>query len=268
MENSCSGVDVHLLNSIWFDARRFLAAATRSKLKVVHRVAGPICLARGFDREKDDELYSLNGSVASATVMQSAWSLKETLSLGYKPINPLIIYNAPDPDIFNRAGRIGFDRNRKIRLVASSWSDNPLKGGETYKWLEDNLDWDRYDYTFVGRTQIPFLRAKHIPAVGSEQLAGLYRQHDIYVFASRIEAGSNSLVEALSCGLPVLYVNTSSNGEVVGSGGLPFGNHHDMLGQLERLIDHYETFQNLIVVPALDDVVDRYLELFRELALQ
>jgi hypothetical protein len=33
----------------------------------------------------------------------------------------------------------------------TSWSDNERKGADTLAWLDRNLDFDRYELTFVGR---------------------------------------------------------------------------------------------------------------------
>ena len=47
-----------------------------------------------------------------------------------------------------------------MRLVASSWSDNPRKGAETLAWLDRNLDPDRFELTFAGR---PPTRVRALP---------------------------------------------------------------------------------------------------------
>ena len=44
-----------------------------------------------------------------------------------------------------------FERNRKVRLISTSWSDNPRKARATYEWIDRHLDWSRYEYSFVGR---------------------------------------------------------------------------------------------------------------------
>lgn len=259
-------IDVYLLNSIHFDVERFLELSQRCTVRVVHRIDGPIHLIRGFDREKDELCFSLNARLAAATVLQSAWTLQRIVEMGYQPVNPVIIHNAVDPTIFHRRGRIAFDRRRKIRLISTSWSDNPRKGGATYKWLEQNLDWDRFEYTFVGRLSEPLERAHHIQPIPSEELADLLRQHDIYITASRNDPCSNALIEALACGLPAVYLNDGGHPELVSYGGLPFSDQQEIPALLERLADNYQTFQNLIVTPDLDTVAGKYLMLLQETA--
>ena len=72
------------------------------------------------------------------------------------------------------------------------------------------------------------------------------------------------MIEALACGLPTLYLDDGGHPELVGYGGLPFKSEDEILPQLERLVEDYESFQRLIVVSRLDDVADKYLTLIRE----
>jgi glycosyltransferase involved in cell wall biosynthesis len=258
-------IDAYVLNSIHFDVDRFLEFSKHNKLNVIHRIDGPIHLIRGFDREKDELCFNLNQRFAGATVLQSAWTYQRIVEMGYMPVNTTIIHNAVDMDVFNAEGRIPFSKKRKIRLISTSWSNNPRKGGPTYKWIEKNLDWDSFEYTFVGNVSESFERIRHIPPVPSGELARILRNHDIYITASRNDPCSNAVIEALSCGLPVLYYNDGGHPELVGYGGLPFNNEEEIFDQLSRLVDGYESFQRLITVSKLDDVADKYLAMIKGL---
>lgn len=259
-------VDVYLLNSVHFDVDRFLEYGRCHRLRVVHRIDGPIHLIRGFDREKDELCFELNNRFASATVLQSTWTYQRIAEMQYQPVKPVIIRNAVDSDIFHPHGRIPFDSSRKIRLIATSWSNNARKGGPVYRWLEERLDWDRFEFTFVGNSSVPFERIRTIPAVPSAQLAQLLRQHDIYITASQSDPCSNAVIEALACGLPVLYRNDGGHPELVEQAGLPFNDLEELLPQLDTIANNYDLFQRLIVVPTMDDVVEKYLSLLREAA--
>jgi glycosyltransferase involved in cell wall biosynthesis len=260
------GIDAYILNSIHFDVDRFMEFSLKHRLNVIHRIDGPIHLIRGFDREKDELCFQLNERFASATVLQSAWTYQRIVDMGYNPVSPTIIHNAVDSDIFHSQGRRPFDRDRKVRLISTSWSNNPRKGGPTYRWIEDHLDWDCFEYTFVGNASEKFERIQHIPPVSSDELAEILRNHDIYITASRNDPCSNALIEAMACGLPALYLNDGGHPELVGAGGLAFQDEEEILPQLERLVEHYESFQRLIAVPRMEDVAEKYLALVRELA--
>jgi glycosyltransferase involved in cell wall biosynthesis len=253
-------VDVHLCNSTWFDVKRFTRYSERRQLRLLHRIDGPISLYRGTDRELDDEVFALNERLATATVLQSAWSYRQLCGMGYRPVKPILIHNAADDKIFHSNGRAPFGRNPKIRLVASSWSDNPRKGGLMYKWLEENLDWDRYEFTFIGRPSVEFERARHLPAMPSEELAAELRQQDIYITASQMDPCSNALIEAQSCGLPALYFNSGGHPELVANGGLPFTEKEELLLQLDRLVENYPLFQSQINIQSIETIARRYLD--------
>jgi glycosyltransferase involved in cell wall biosynthesis len=257
-------IDAHVLNSIHFDVDQFLEFSRFHRVNVIHRIDGPIQLIRGYDREKDELCYMLNERFASATVLQSAWTYRRIVELGYRPVSPTIVHNAVDPDIFHSRDRAHFDPRGKIRLISTSWSNNPRKGGPTYKWIEENLDWDRFEYTFVGNASENFSRIQRIDPVPSEELGDLLRQHHIYITASRNDPCSNALIEALACGLPALYFNDGGHPELVGMGGVPFTHDEDILPGLERLAQDYELFQSLIAVPKLEDVATKYHALIED----
>ncbi len=239
-----------------FDRLRWLH---RSDCRMIHRVDGPIKVYRGWDDGSDSKIQRVNEEFADATIFQSQYSLRKHQELGLQLKSPHVIMNATDPRIFHPRGRIAFDRQRKIRLISISWSDNPNKGADIYKWLEEHLDWDRFEYTFVGRSQFRFERVRMIPPVPVEQIAELLRQHDIYITASKHESCSNSLLEALSCGVPVIFVESGSNPEIVAEAGLGFSSQEEIPELLNQLVDEYEERQAKISIPAISEVADQYL---------
>lgn len=256
-----SGVDIHICNSAWFDRALFEKKAAESPLRMIHRIDGPTTLYRGEGRDEDDHIFSLNKQFASATVFQSSYSFKKSYELGYHAVSPTIIHNSVNESIFHAQAREPFHGERKVRLISSAWSDNPRKGGALLKWLDDHLDWDQFEYTFVGRVQEKFHNIKHIPPQDSEALAGLLRSHDIFVSVSQNEPCSNALLEALCCGMPALFRNDGGNGELVSFAGLPFNDEGDILGQLQRLVQDYESFQRLIRVNTIDVIAQKYIAL-------
>ena len=264
MNRLASDVDVHICNSAWFDVDRFTRYAESHPLRMLHRIDGPIALYRDATREQDDRIFSLNERFASATVLQSMWSYERLCDMGYRPVRPLLIKNAVDPSVFHARGRTQWDGRRKARLVATSWSDNPRKGEPVYHWLEEHLDPERFEFTFVGRLREPLQRARQIEALPSDKLADVLREHDIYVTASQRDPCSNALLEALACGLPALYLHDGGHPELAGHGGLPFAGESDVLCQLDRLVQHYEAFQRLATVRPIDEIASAYLELAQQ----
>jgi glycosyltransferase involved in cell wall biosynthesis len=175
-------------------------------------------------------------------------------------INPVVVPNSVDGSIFHMRGRIKYPNSmRKVRLIANSWSDNPMKGGDVYKWLEEHLDWDRYEFTFVGHTREQFTRLSHLPACASGALASILRQHDIYLTASRNDPCSNSLLEALACGLPAVYLDSGGHKEIVGNAGIGFLRREEIPAALDNLLRNYLHFQQAIRLPEFSLIAKRYL---------
>lgn len=252
-----------LLNAFAFDADR-LRRMRHSGCRIVHRIDGPVGRYRGQDATIDHHIASLNMEFAAATVFQSQYSLAAHREIGLAFTSPIVIPNAVDPTLFHAQGRRGFDPDRKIRLVSTSWSDNPGKGASTYKWIEDHLDWSRFEYTFIGRTPVPFDRIRTVPPLSSQALSDELRAHDIYLTASRNDPCSNALLEALACGLPALALRSGGHPELVAEGGVLFDDTDDVLAGLEALVADYKARQASIRVTPLAEVVDRYVSVMLE----
>jgi len=252
-------VDAYLFDSAWFKKSLLDKLARIKNPKVIHRLDGIIHLYRGSDRSIDDEIHTINANFATTTVVQSMFSLNQVIGYGYTPVCPIVIKNAADPKIFHARGRADFSRDRKVRLVTTCWSDNPRKGGAVYKWLDDHLDHDKYEYLYIGRSSESFARISQTKAVPSDALADKMRQQDIFITASQNESCSNALVEALSCGLPTIYLNSGCQPELVGMGGLGFDAPEEISGLLDKMVDHYESFQACVRAPEMGKVVDAYL---------
>ncbi|MCD4744091.1 MAG: glycosyltransferase [Desulfobacteraceae bacterium] len=253
-----------IFNSFLFDMNTLKSnRKDYSNTLMVHRVDGPTLLVRGKDKEIDDEIFEINNMVADITVFQSFWSYQKTIELGYKPINPIIIPNTVDYSIFNKNGKNEFSNKKKIRLISTSWSNNQRKGFDIYKWLDNNLDSNRFEYTFVGNipTDLEFKNIIHIPPVPSKELATILKTNDVFITASSNDPCSNAVIEALSCGLPVLYFNGGGHQEIIGYGGLGFNTKEEILKQLDYLLNNYELFQKLIYCPSLNEITDKYLSL-------
>ncbi len=251
-----------LFNSFNFNTTR-LNAFHRPDCRMVHRVDGPIGVYRGFDDGTDQRISEINQRFANATIFQSHYSLKKHLELGLAFRAPTVIPNATDPSIFHTAGRRPFASDRKIKLISVSWSDNMNNGAPVYQWLDEHLDWARYDYTFIGRSPIRYQHITMKAPLASTDLARELREHDIYITASKNDPCSNSLLEALACGLPALYLNSGGHPEIAGKAGLPFNDAAEIPALLEKIAANYAHYQSAIKVPTIVEIASRYLEVLR-----
>jgi glycosyltransferase involved in cell wall biosynthesis len=262
-ENRISGgTRACLLNSFNFDFHR-LRRFARSDVRMVHRVDGPVGTYRGYDDGTDARILSLNREFADATVFQSRYSLEKHLELGLELRSPVVIPNTVDPSVFHPPAEREPLQGRPLRVVATSWSDNPRKGSDVLAWLDGHPDTDRFELLFVGRTASSFRHVRVAGPVGSGDLAEILRGQDVYLAASRDDPCSNALLEALACGLPAAYLRSGGHPELVGEAGIGFDKPEelpDVLGQLAAELDERRT---LIRLSPLTEVAERYLEVLK-----
>ena len=135
-----------------------------------------------------------------------------------------------------------------------------MKGADDYKWIDENLDFQRYSYTFFGRIKEDFKNVVVKPPLPSLDLANELRAQDLYVTASRNDPCSNALIEALACGLPALFKNSGGHPELVGFGGLPYDQVDEIPAQLERLTKNYGLFSICSAVTPMSQIAIRYLD--------
>ena len=230
------------------------------EVRIVHRVDGPLQVYRGFDDGTDLEIARLNREFASVSIFQSEFSRRENDRLGFGLLPGPVICNAADREIFMPREKGAPGRDRPIRVIAASWSDNPNKGLDVFQWLEKNLDTSRFQFTFVGRAQIEFKNLRHIPAVPSHKLAELLQKNDIFLTASLNDPCSNSVIEALTVGLPCVYRRSGGHPELVREAGVGFDTPEEIPEALEMVARDWSSFSGEIQVSSICEVAQSYLE--------
>lgn len=259
--------DIFLFNSFQ-DIRRVLDFKRRYSAKpFVHRVDGPISLYRGsHDNAVDRIIFGLNHGIADATIFQSQFSYEENVRMGMNIDTPHeIIPNAADAGIFHPVSERTFDfSNRKTKLISTSWSANMMKGFEAYSYLDSMLDFSKYEYVFVGRSPIRFKNITMIPPQTSEKVAEYMRGSDIYITASRKDPCSNSLIEALSCGIPAVALNDGGHPELVREGGELFNAKEEIIEKIERIKNDYARYVRQIPSYDIGEIAGKYLSLIKE----
>ena len=258
--------DVILFNSYPSSSEYFFDKILKIKKKypsriAIYRLDGPISLYRGKDKEVDRIIAVFNKLFADGIIFQSNWCReKNKRHFNIFSRYETVIHNSPDNEVFNRKGRKKFNPNGKINLVATSWSCNWRKGFDIYKYLDENLDFLRYDMTFVGNSPIEFKNIKWIKPVPPEKVAEILKQHDIFITAARNDPCSNSLIEALSCGLPAVALNDGGSPELVQRGGELFNGKDDIIGKIEKVSINYHYYQSQIPTFSMERIAQSYRE--------
>lgn len=254
---------------ILFNSFHDIAEVAKLRMKFpekifVHRVDGPTRLYNNLNDKRDLITNKANDLLSDATIFQSNWSKEANISLGLKRKRfESTISNAPDPSIFSRKENNSYSMHRKTKLIATSWSSNIKKGFKVYKWMDENIDFSRYEMIFVGNTSYSFQNIRVVPPVNSIEIARYLKQSDIFITASEKDPCSNSLIEALHCGLPVLYYNDGGHPEIVKGGGLSFNLQAEIPEKIEEIRLNYDDFQKAISVPSIDTIGSQYHAFFQ-----
>lgn len=131
-----------------------------------------------------------------------------------------------------------------------------------YRWLDSHLDFSKYTYTYVGNLNgVKFRNIKHVKPVASEKLADLLASADMYITASKLEPASNSLLEAMQVGLPIVYQAGSGHDSIVLDAGEPFdGPGQSLLDAIDRVASRLDYYSKNILMHDIDHIADMYLD--------
>lgn len=229
----------------------------------VHRVDGPIRLYNTIDDRRDEITNVTNKYIADATIYQSEWSKKMNLEMGLASNHfERTIINAVDDAIFNRIGRKSFLGKGKIKIIASSWSCNMNKGFDVYRYLDQTLNFSKYEMIFVGNSPIQFQNIKVVGPKISKELAEILKQQDIYITASKKDPCSNSLIEALACGLPAICYDDGGHPEILNGAGYLFKCQEEIPRLLDQVVENYFALQDKIQINNILEIAEEYIDFF------
>lgn len=253
-----------LVNSYNFSFERFLELKKKyPSTRIIHRIDGPISVYRGTDdNEIDRKIAEFNQRHADTTIVQSRFSFEAHKKLGFEYKDPHIIHNAADPTLFY-PGPSSNNDGRKIKLIGTAWSNNKKKGLEFFEFLDDELDFNLFELTFVGRIDGKFKNIRVRAPLPSQELGALLQTHDIYIAASQDDPCSNALIEALTCGLPAVFHNSGGHPELVKNAGERFETPSDLLSAIDRVSKNIPKYKDFIKPPSITEVARQYADLIK-----
>lgn len=234
-----------------------------SQKKVIHRVAGPIHKMRDKHKVLDRFIYTFNRFFASHTIFQSKYSLNANISAGMKPGEYSTIINATDGALFH-PDQSQRDSKAKTKLIATSWSNNKKKGLSYFKFLDSNIDTERFEVTFIGNIQHHFKNIKVLPPMTHKNLSEVLRSNDIFIFPSENDPCPNSLIEALASGLPAVALDSGGAPELIKDGGELFKSPDEMLSKIELVSNNNKKYRDRIPQYTLNNVAGKYLNILMQ----
>ena len=228
---------------------------------LVHRVDGVAELYRGQGGSADRTQFAIS-SLADVTVFQSEYCRESFWQYNVRPGAYCVIHNAADPSVFYPSERPA-QPGEILRMLATSWSPNPRKG---FAILAQLSEVPNVEIRFIGKWA-PEIEPRKVILLGvmkAGQIADQLRQSDALVHAAKNEPSSNTIMEALACGLPVLYMNSGANKELAGDYGVELTD--DLPGSVENLRRQFALLQERTLSNRSDFLIPkataRYVEAF------
>lgn len=193
--------------------------------KIIQRLDGIYYPSKHPDSyiEKNKDIKEIYLNYADFVVFQSEYSKKQCFSMfGEKTADQYtLIFNGVNKKIFYPA----FEKKelgQKIKLVTTGNFRNPDMLEPVIKALDILEHQLNFELTVVGPvvnpSLEPFLKRKYVNYVGPkglEEVAGILRDSDIFVYSHLNPPCPNSVIEAISCGLPVAGFDSGSMSELL-----------------------------------------------------
>jgi glycosyltransferase involved in cell wall biosynthesis len=198
---------------------------------LVHRVNTTGEFHRGTGRETQ-VIFEAN-KFADFSIFISTYLRDLYVRQGFDINRPhTVILNGADETIFYpqkrehvKQGPVG---TSKLKIITHHWSSNYMKGFDIYERLGVALGnrpfCDLFEFTIVGNVPkgVEFRNTRILSPLSGSELACEIRKHHIYLTASRNEGAGMHHIEAMRCGLPVLYLNSGALPEYCAPYGIQF----------------------------------------------
>ena len=210
-----------LFTNHWMVPRRRILKAIRRnpRVRIVQRIDGA-AQDYGRDPEADRIQHEVN-LLSDLTIFQSdycRYSTREKFPVITQ--DGPVIHNPVDINLFTPTGeRRSFPQDTLVAAV--TWSQNPMKGAASVYVVARNNP--NVGFVLCGNfpDAPPTPNIYSLGVLDRGKLAEVLRSCNALVSFSQNEACPNHVLEALSCGLPILYVDSGAMKEVVGDAGLP-----------------------------------------------
>ncbi len=241
------------------------------EIPIIHRINE--CDERKNTKDID-ELLRLTNEISDYTIFISEWLRDYFTARWFDPCRPnSVIYNGADPAVYHPFGHRR-DDSGPIRIVTHHWSDNPRKGFDEYRELDDLIATRKLcncKFRILGRwpSNIIWKSAEAIPPLTGHPLAAKLRESRLYFTASRSEPGGMHHVEGAQCGLPLIY--HEDGGGIVEAGkkyGLGF--RTNLKEAVVEAIERISELRSKVLSnpPSGDRMVFDYANILRQLVLR
>ncbi len=214
------------------------------KSLVIHRINE--CDERKNTNYVNKYLIQAN-KVANETIFVSEWLKKLFINQGINSKINHVVYAGANSEIFNPSGFIPWDGKSKLKIVTHHWGANWNKGFDIYSELDEMLSLSKYkdkiEFNYIGNLpkNFSFRNSNHILPMSGHELADTIKGNHLYLTASINEPSGNHHIEALQCGLPILYLESGGTTEYCKNYGLGFSKN-DFKDKLNTMMLDYDFY--------------------------
>jgi len=184
--------------------------------------------------------------------------------------NYSVITNGCDQQLFINNNKL---INTKIKIVTHHWSNNMNKGYEIYNKLYKYCkNSKKFDFIFIGKN-VPDM-FKHVPIIGpyfGKELNTELNNCHLYITDSKFDSCPNHVLEAISCGLPILYSNVEGGAKELCTMspyeiGEIYNTFDDLINKINKIINNYDYYRNnikkSISIYSLNISLNKYMSVF------
>jgi glycosyltransferase involved in cell wall biosynthesis len=229
----------------------------------IHRIDGKLSLHRNL-KLWDSLVILQNKYIADFSIFQSNWS-KEIWSNDISTKKSCVILNSVDANIFKQKKIKKI--SSPVKIVFSSWSSNKNKGITLAKELQKYAQELNFQILHTGIKLVSIDEWLQSPSYTDQKnIAAQLKRCDIFFSPTMNESCSNSILEAMAVGLPVLALNSGGNRQVISGAGELFNEPEELIRKLKIMIRNYDQYKmKLHKVNLKNDATKQYLTLMHEL---
>ncbi len=219
-------------------------------------------------RELNRDARKIYHNYADAVIFQSRYSQAQCFTMFGERDNYQIIINGVDKSIFYPAqSRENHQIEGKIRFVTTGRFRNidmiePVV--KALDMLKQTIDFELTVIGPVANLQLePYFQRtylRHIETLPLQDIAETLRNSDIFIYSHLNPPCPNSVVEAISCGLPIVGFNSGAMAE------LCFFSKELLADVSKEIFQKYEDFEAHKLVEKIITVVEHY-DHYRNIAL-
>ena len=96
-------------------------------------------------------------------------------------------------------------------------------------------------------------------------MAEKLKNSDIFITATQNDTCSNSLLEGLSCGLPIIGLKSGGTPELINKGGEVYSDRTELISLIDKVSDNIDDYRKNIQVDDMEKIGNKYYEFINKI---